>query len=200
MTGIDLNIFKGPVLEALTHRLSQCPREFLYEPRIGKQGRIHVGAVVSDLILDMTSRMPDPDIFRIFVEVSKKDAGWLSLVLVTCWLLNDPWFLSRPELSRSALKLLRKGLQKIAAIIKAEQCVLEPDRREELARFCLDALGICPQGETTAQAADRLKALDSVERDRVMREAKRAEEHARKVREAMKKRKAKEAASKVMRE
>jgi len=190
----------GPVLEALTHRLSQCPREFLYEPRIGKKGQIHVAALVSDLIMDMTSKMPTPEHYRTFKGASKKDANWLSLVMVTCWLLHDHWFLERQELAGPVLKLLSMNLQKLAAVIQAEQCVLEPDRREELVRFCLDALGICPEGESATQAADRLKALDSVERVRVMREAKRAEEHARKVREAMKKRKAKEAASKVMRE
>lgn len=188
------------VLEALTHRLSRCPREFLYEPRLDEQGQIHVAAVVSDLITDMTSQIPETGTCRIFSQAPKKDADWLRFVLVACWLLHDKWFLKRPELAEPVLQLLRMNLKKIAAVIKAEQCILEPDRREELVRFCLDALGICPDGETPAQAADRLKALDSIERVRVMREAKRAEEHARKVREAMKKKQAKEAASKVMRE
>jgi len=191
---------EGPVLEALTHRLSQCPREFLDEPRIGRQGQIRTAAVVSDLIMDMVSQMLPAKSRQVFTNVSKKDAGWLRLVLVACWLLHDQWFLNRPKLAKPILKLLGMNLKKLAAVITAEKCVLEPDRREELVRFCLDALGIFPEGETPVQAADRLKALDSVERIRVLREAKRAEEHARKVREAMKKRKAREAASKVMRE
>jgi hypothetical protein len=46
-----------------------------------------------------------------------------------------------------------------------------------------------------AQAADRLNALDSLERDRVIRETRAAEERAQKVREAMAKKKAEEAAA-----
>lgn len=110
------------------------------------------------------------------------------------------WFLRRPELADPVLGLLGLKLKKLSEVAKAEQCVMEPDRREELARFCLKELGLFPQGETPAQAADRFNALDSVERVKVIREIQQAEARARKVREAMKKKKAKEAAAKVMRE
>jgi hypothetical protein len=191
---------EGPLLEALTHRLSQCPREFLYAPRIGNRGEINVAAVVSDLLIDMASQVRPADTFRVFREVTQKDANWLQMVLVTCWLIHDPWFLGHPELVESVLELLRVKLKRLSAVVTAEQCVLEPDRREELARFCLNELGLYPEGETKVQAIDRLSALDSAERVRVMREVQRAEAHARKVREAMKKKKAREAAAKVMRE
>jgi hypothetical protein len=41
---------EGPLLETLTRRLSECPADFLAEPRIGARGRVHVGAVISDLL------------------------------------------------------------------------------------------------------------------------------------------------------
>lgn len=42
--------YEGPPLQQLTHRLAECPPEFLDEPRVGGQGTIHVAAVVNDLL------------------------------------------------------------------------------------------------------------------------------------------------------
>ncbi len=190
----------GSVLESLTHRLAQCPREFLYEPKAGKTGRIRVDAVVSDLCYAMAGKFPDPAQCDEFLQSGEKAKNWSSLVLVSCWLLYDGWFLERPEFAPAALEFLRKRLQRLSKVCAAESFVSDPERREELARYCLSCLGLRPEGETENQAVDRLDALDSVERVRVMLEAKKAEEHARKIREAMEQRKAREAAAKVMRE
>lgn len=165
---------EGPLLEALTHRLSQCPREFLYAPRVGNGGQVDVAAVVSDLIIDMSSHIRAAELYRVFRGATKGEAEWLQMVLVTCWLLHDKWFLRRPELADPVLGLLGLKLKKLSEVAKAEQCVMEPDRREELARFCLKELGLFPQGETPAQAADRFNALDSVERVKVIRETQQA--------------------------
>jgi hypothetical protein len=54
----------------------------------------------------------------------------------------------------------------------AKRLVAGTDRREELARLCLRALGLRPAGETAAQAEDRLATLNSVERRRVLHEVK----------------------------
>jgi hypothetical protein len=96
--------------------------------------------------------------------------------------------------------LLSQGLETLAAAIRAESVVADPDRREELVLFCLKSLGLRPQGETEAQAADRLTALDSVERSRVVRETREAEARAREVRQMMARRAAEEAAAKASRE
>ena len=40
---------EGPTLEYLTHRLSECPGEFLAEPRGKRRGTIDVTAIVCDL-------------------------------------------------------------------------------------------------------------------------------------------------------
>jgi hypothetical protein len=191
---------EGPSVESLTHRLARCPREFLLTPRTGKSGKIHVAAVVSDLMGDVFGKPPDREALGVFEDAKIKDGNWLNTVLVACWLLSDAWFKGKTELAAPALTLLRNGLGPLSGVVQADALVLEPDRREELARLCLRALGLRPPGETQKAADDRLNALDSVERHRVMMEAKKAEEHARKVREAMAKKKAREAAAKVMRE
>lgn len=71
---------EGPLLEALTHRLSQCPREFLYAPRVGNGGQVDVAAVVSDLIIDMSSHIRAAELYRVFRGATKGEAEWLQMV------------------------------------------------------------------------------------------------------------------------
>jgi hypothetical protein len=78
--------------------------------------------------------------------------------------------------------------------------VSDPERREELVRLCLAALGLRPAGETEVQAQDRLTASSSVERERVVRATKTQLQHARQVREAMRRKAAEEAAAREIRE
>lgn len=54
----------------------------------------------------------------------------------------------------------------------------DPDRREELARITLRALGLPVAGETPAQSEDRLSTVDSVHRQEVLVAAREAEERA----------------------
>jgi hypothetical protein len=192
---------EGPVLETLTRRLAECPADFLAEPRIGAAGVVEVAAVVADLVRDLGG----PPMTRAQLAVFQpKDArqhrNWLGLVLVASWLLHDPWFREQQRLGRAAVDFLTSGLSQVAGLAQAPRFVTDPDRREELARLALHHLGLRPAGETEAQAADRLNTLDSVERDRVQRAARQAEERARAVREAMAKKAADEAAAQYSRE
>jgi len=189
-----------PKLEALTHRLSECPGEFLLEPVQGKRGAVHVDAVVSDLLLDLGGKALDDQTARRFTPSAEESRNALRLTLVGCWLGSDPWFLEAGIYAVGMLRWLTEDLPGRAAVVDAERFVTDPERREELARSLLATLGLTPLGESREQAADRLTALDSVERARVIRETRAAEEKARKLREAMAAKRAREAAAKAMRE
>jgi hypothetical protein len=190
---------EGPELAALVHRLAECPPEFLEEPRIGASGRIAVSAVVFDLLIDLggtgVADIPLP-----FVGHDPSDRNPLRVVLVACWLLADPWFRARRDLGARAHTFLASDLPALALAVDAERFVDDPERREELARQCLAKLGLRPRGETEAQALDRLAAVDSVERRRVIEATRAAEQRAREVREALAKKAAEEAAAKATRE
>jgi len=192
---------EGPFLESLTRRLAECPADFLAEPRIGPAGKVHVAAVVSDLIRDLGG---EPLIKAQAVAFEPKDAkkhrNRLSLALITCWLLHDPWFLQHKRFAEKAYEFLALGLAELAEHVRAPLCVSDPDRREELARLCLKALDLRPAGETEAQAQDRFNTLNTAERRRVIRAAREAEERARQIREAMARKEAEEAADKWSRE
>src|SRR5262249_34173546 len=96
----------------------------------------------------------------------------------------------------SARQFLNAGLEELCGLVKASELTTDPDRREELARLCLNSLNLRPAGETRAQAEDRLMTLSTTERQRVLQEARAAEERARQIREAMASRAAAEAAAK----
>ncbi len=190
----------GPLLERLTHHLSECPAEFLDEPRLGQRGLIHVDAVVSDLMMNLGGDPLSEKGSRTFRPGDKKRRNFLRLVLVCTWLLHDEWFREKKRFVKPVYTWLKTGLDELARLVAADLFVTDPDRREELVRLCLETLDLRPQGETEAQAADRLNTLSSVERSKVVKATKAAQERARKIREAMQKKKAREAAAKPMHE
>ncbi|MBI3243525.1 MAG: hypothetical protein HYZ49_14675 [Chloroflexi bacterium] len=192
---------EGPLLETLTRRLAECPADFLAEPRLGRAGAVHVAAVVADLIRDLGGEpLTQQQVAAFQSSNARLDRNRLRLVLVTCWLLRDSWFTNRQQFSKRALNFLVDGLTESAKLTPAPNFVNDPDRREELSRLCLSALGLRPAGETLAQAQDRLSTLDTAERQRVMTAARAAEERAREIRRKMAEEAAREAEMKTMRE
>jgi len=190
-----------PSVAALTHRLAECPGEFLEPPFVRGSGVVHVDAIVADLVRFMGGPVltaQDTTVFR--QGRGTDDLNHLQLVLVASWLLHDPWFEDQRLLADRVPALLAVSLAGLAAVVAAAEFVTDPDRREELVRHCLKALEVRPAGENADEAADRLTALDSVERQRVAAEARKAEARAQRIREAMKKKAAEEAAARYGRE
>ena len=198
---------EGPPLEALTHRLSETPGEFLAEPRIGKLGAVNVAAVVADLLLDLGAQpLSDAQVGAFTSADPRKDRNRLSLTLITAWLLRDEGLkdaldgAAPAERQASLLGVLTDNVRELAELTQAPRFVADPDRREELVRFALKGLALRPAGESVAQAQDRLATLNTAERQRVIQAARAAEERARAVREAMARKAAEEAAAKYNRE
>lgn len=190
----------GPSIASLTRRLQDTPGDFLAEPEINGRGMVAVPAVVSDLFVAYDAPMLDTTAGATFHPFdSDVNRNWLRCVLIACWLLHDPWFVAARPVD-GAWALLSSGLGELSLALAAPLLVSDDDRREELARRCLHALGLVPDGETEAQATDRLTTLDSVERARVLAETAYAEVRAAAVREAMHEKAAAEAAAKATRE
>jgi hypothetical protein len=187
---------EGPFLESLTRRLAETPAEFLAQPGEGA-GRVDVAAVVWDLLRELGGEPQSADVapFRTARKGKRDDREPARAVLVAAWLLHDPWFRTRKLDHDAVLAFLRDTMPEVAKLVAAEALVSDPDRREELARLALSALGYRPADETRDQAADRLQTLSSVERRRVLEASRAAEERARQVREAMARVAAQEAAA-----
>ena len=187
----------GPPIEHLTRRLLACPAVFL-----DTEAKPDLRAVLADLLRDIAGQpllRVGTDALVTPPRTHAKPENRLRLLAVTAWLLHDPAFRDAALLD-AATRLLTDGLDPFAEVVDAEACVTDPDRREELARVVLDALGLLPDGETPEQATDRLATLDSAERLRVVRDTQIAEERARRIQEALRQKAAEEAAAKVMRE
>ena len=81
-----------------------------------------------------------------------------------------------------------------------ERFINDNEGREELSRLILKNLNIIPLGETEKEATDRLISIDSIERKRVIELSKNAQKRVKELREAMERKLAEEAASKMNRE
>jgi hypothetical protein len=201
---------EGPLLEQLTRRLAETPPEMLAEPAMADKPGVEVGAVAGDVLRGLGLN-PDGWLVALHPESNDKVVrNLLRVTLVACWLLADPWFRGKADGAR-AQEWLRDGLAEIAGLAAADAFVKDDDRREELARLALRALGFTPRGETEVQAQDRLESISSVSRKRVIAASRRAqaiarmqrareEERARKVREEMQRKAAEAAAAKGARE
>lgn len=190
-----------PKLEALLRRLADCPAEFLLELPGEEAAQVAPSAVVEDVLRALGGGALAPAEAASFAPSGKAGRRRCLLAMVGAWVLADESFAGRPGLGGKAkdffLELARGPLSDIH---EPRLFVTEADRREELARLALSALGLRPAGETASQAEDRLAALDSVETRRTAQQAKAAQERARAVMEAMKKKAAEEAAAKASRE
>jgi hypothetical protein len=189
-----------PSVASLAHRLSDCPDDFLAPPLVGDQGVVTVGAVVGDTLASLGAPLSDEWLARL--TPAQADAGtqnWLRVCLVACWLANDE--ATRSLLSPNAfLQFLADDLWQVAGLVRADLFVRDADRREELARLLFRRADVVPAGETAEQAADRLSTLDSQTRSRVEAEARAAELRASEVREALRRKRAEEAAARASRE
>jgi len=190
----------APSVDKLTRRLTECPSDLFREPLIAGRGIIHVPAVVNDLIVDLGGAPARGTDALVFKRASADSRNFLQTVMVAAWLLRDDYFVEEKRFASLAFNWLGNGLADVSKLVSAELFITDPDRREELVRACLKALGLIPEGETKERADDRLQSLDSVARDRISKETAREEERARKLREAMAAKEAAESAAKSGRE
>ncbi len=195
-----MNAKQGPPLQQLTRRLSECPPDFLAEPRIGKRGQLYVDAVVADLVVALGGELPSPGELAELRPDRPHRRNDLRIALIGAWMLHDPWFRTQRSFAEPALEWLLDGLYQLGRLVDAERFVNDAERREELARRCLDALGLVPEGESEAQAKDRLTTLDSVEQQRVLQETQARQQRAEELRKKMEEQRAREAAARWNRE
>lgn len=198
----------GPDLEVLTHRLAATPAEFLAEPYVATAtaaaGTLHVAALVNDVLALIGARADGAALARLRGDDRKpdrrKERNRLTLAAIAAWLLADDWFAGAGIDRDALLAVFDEAVTELAAAAPAQRFVDDPDRREELARVVLARLDFRPAGETVAQATDRLSSISGVERQRLLKASRAAEERARAIREALARKAAEESADKWTRE
>jgi hypothetical protein len=198
---------EGPELDALVKRLMESGREWIEVPvaRAG-DGSERLAALAADVLSFVGGLYPDAPWLEAFGgarngEHGKSREKRLKVTSLALRVLSDPWFSGKTALVDGAREFLEgDALAELSKCVEAESFVVEGERREELARLCLAALGLRPKGESPEVAADRLSAVDSRERLRLVELSRQAQERAQALREAMQRAEAEEAASKMSRE
>jgi hypothetical protein len=191
---------QGPSLEVLLRRLLDTPPDFLDPPRQGKTGQVHVAAVVNDVLAMHGVALPAALRSTLSGGLKGVSANQLTLSAVVAWLLADASWPHTAKVGASIPAMFAEAVPALAAEAVALRYVLEPERREELVRTTIACLGLLPDGETAAQAADRLASVSGVERRRLLEASRAAEARARAIREALARKAAEESADKWTRE
>jgi hypothetical protein len=190
----------GPALALLTRRLLDTPVAFLDEPRIGAAGQVATAALVNDVLYLHGMRADGAHLQRFTGATAKADRNRLGLVAIAAWLLADAWFLDQGLDHFHVFYTLAEVPEALAPVTAAHRFVHDADRRAELARTVLAHLGYRPDGETAAQAADRLQAVSGSARRALIEASRAAERRARAIREALEAKEAQESADKWTRE
>ena len=190
----------GPVLEILTRRLAETPPDFLAEPVVAGSGSVMVPALVNDLAAMHGARLPQARLGAFAGTAAHVDRNRLALVMIAVWLLADDWFLGQQIAPAMLADLLIDPMAELAVGTPAHKFVNDPERREELARVILAFLDYRPQGESEAQATDRLAAVSATARRKLLAASRASEQRARQIREALAKKAAEESADKWTRE
>lgn len=190
----------GPVLETLTRRLAETPADFLEEPVVAGQGTVVVAALVNDLAQMHGKRLPEAALGVFAGTAPHVDRNRLALVMVAAWLLADEWIVGKALAPATLVALLTGPMAELAVGTGAHKFVADADRREELARVILASLDYRPQGETLAQATDRLSAISATARRKLLAASRASEQRAREIRAALAAKAAEESADKWTRE
>jgi hypothetical protein len=170
------------LLEELLGHLTRLPIEFLDQPASGGGDGIATAALVADLVAMLSGTHPSSDALEPFTMAYREAAlaRRLRLVQVACHLLTHPEF-RVPTAGPLALRWLSEEMGTLAEAAAANYYVESPDGREELVRFALRAFGLRPCGETQAVFDDRLQAVSTVERARLLAASRAARERAKKL-------------------
>lgn len=185
---------EGPALRVLERRLAQAPECVLQidDPDVPTV------AIVHDFLWQHRPSLHARSLIT-FTGVPSRNP-WYGISRLICWLLRDAAFAGQRFGFEALQSLLHDTAKALQATGTAASYLNHPDRREELIRVVLAQLALRPAGETATQAQDRLAAVSSTERLRVMEAARLAEERAKEIREALAKKAAQEAADKWTRE
>jgi len=156
-----------------------------------------VAAIVGDVYEGLTQSPPTPELLGAIEVAGPEQLGWCARA---CHVLWHPQLRDAKPATARLDRFFVEELAELASASPPDEVDRVPERAEELVRRGLRAVGVRPAGETEAQAEDRLRQVDSVERRRVLAEAEGRERRARESKEALAQKAAEEAVPKVGRE
>lgn len=194
---------KGPSISYIDLRLSEIPPIFIDKPEI-IDGFTTTSIILSDLLYEIEDRPLSRIETDKFFNSIKSDINHLKIIQIICYILNDNWFRNYFKSNKNKINSIKSflftDLTEYSKINKAERFVYDGEGREELSRLLFKSLSLIPEGETETEAKDRLVSIDSIERKKVIELSKQSQKRIKELREALERKEAEEAASKMSRE
>jgi|GEM_PF-1410023 len=170
-------------LESFLDHLRLCDLAIIDPPT--PHGDVHCAAIVSDTLYRLgCGRLNRQEADRV-CKLCEQSMQAGRLIQLACWVYHHDALCDGRYERQKVLDLAWGPLAELAAIVAVENFIEHADRREELVRRCLAAIGEHPADEDAIYAATRLKALDSIELNRVVRDTQAAKKRAEAVRRAM---------------
>jgi hypothetical protein len=180
----------------LVDHLKRCPDDFLKTEVNTPADKPQTAILLQDLYRKIHGNFNVADSqLPVSGTLRQLEAEKLVLLQMACWFFSYPYFTNKPQLLQPIHQFLFKDLLPVAQFVKSEEWIEDEDRAEEFIRLALKRCAILPAGETLAQAADRLDALDTIKRQQVLRESSESIERVKEIRRKMAEEKAREAAN-----
>lgn len=185
--------FEGPAMSVLHHRLTAAPKS-LYDNSVPDA----FVAIIHDAVYQKDAHFS----YSLLEPFSRnaQQCDWYALSLLIAYFLTDASFTHCTLSHKQLFSVLEKTARELSSAGRNAIYIEDVDRREEFIRVVLSSLGLRPQGETDTQAEDRLQAVSSQERLKVLQASQAAEQRANEIRIALARKKAQEAADKMTRE
>jgi hypothetical protein len=181
---------------SLLYHLKSCPEYFLQFWALKRGDVPHTDILLKDMYRRLYGDFSVADeSLPSVTDFWRCDQNQFLSIQVACWFFHYPLFTNRPNLLTAIHEFLKEDLVEVSRFVKARDWVEDDDRAEEFIRLALKRCEIIPAGETETEAADKLEALDTLQRQEVLRESHDAYERMREIRRQMAEKKAREAAN-----
>lgn len=181
-------------LYSLIHHLKEYPMEF--QQLVPDAGNVTIiRALVSDLYRAITGNFSASEPPLKDLEIRYFDENTTRSIYLGIWFFHHHIFLSQPALLDSINTFLLRRLPALCFHVKHQQWLEDEDRSEEFIREALAGCGMLIDGETQAEAADRLDGLSTMKRQKVLKETNESLERMKAIRQKMAEQKAREAAN-----
>ena len=182
-------------LYKLLSHLKNCPDDFLKATGVTKGG-IHTTALLSDCYRVVSGNfITGGNLVPSEITIYKLDLKCLVTIHIACWLFSFKFFQSKPDLIEGITTFMFEVLPVYSKYVDNSQWIADEDRTEEFVRLALNSCGILPEGESENEAADKLNALDTIKRLKVLQDSAGAFERMMEIRRTMAEQKAREAAN-----
>lgn len=180
----------------LTYHLKRCPETLLQRFGINPGEVLPTEIFVKDIYRKIQgdfnvadSELPSlPSIWEV-------EENHLFSIQIGCWLFSYPYFNQNPTLLPKIHEFLYYDLAEVCEYVKYRDWINDDDRTEEFVRLALKRCDILPSGETAESASNKLEALDTIRRQKVLNETNQSLERIKEIRRAMAEKKAREAAN-----